>query len=172
MEDYVDVIHQLADRYHMEAPALIAHSFGARIAIRYAGRHPVSCLVLTGAAGLRMPLSLGKEMKQQLHRWGRHLHLSIFSGSEDYRRADPVLRQVLVQAVNEDLSSLLPSIVCPVLLVWGSEDRETPLWMGRKMERLFADARLIVYRDEDHFAYYHQGFRFANDVRQFLEEAL
>ena len=40
MEDYVDVIHQLADRYHMEAPALIAHSFGARIAIRYAGRHP------------------------------------------------------------------------------------------------------------------------------------
>ena len=156
----------------MEAPALIAHSFGARIAIRYAGRHPVSCLVLTGAAGLRMPLSLGKQMKQQLHRWGRHLHLSIFSGSEDYRRADPVLRQVLVQAVNEDLSSLLPSIVCPVLLVWGSEDRETPLWMGRKMERLFADARLIVYRDEDHFAYYHQGFRFANDVRRFLEEAL
>ena len=40
------------------------------------------------------------------------------------------------------------------------------------MERLFADARLIVYRDEDHFAYYHQGFRFANDVRRFLEEAL
>lgn len=172
MDDYVPLIHHLADRYHMKEPILIAHSFGARIAIRYACSFPVPCMVLTGAAGLRAPLSLVKRGKQQLHHLGKYLHLSLFSGSEDYRKADPILKRVLVQAVNEDLAPLLPSIHCPILLVWGSEDRQTPLWMGRKMETLFERARLIVYHDDDHFAYYHQGFRFAQDVRQFLGETL
>ena len=39
---------------------------------------------------------------------------------------------------------------------------------NRKMEKEIPGARMIVYRDEDHFAYYHQGFRFMRDVRAFL----
>ena len=90
------------------------------------------------------------------------------AGSPDYQKASPIMKQVLVRVVNEDLSPDLSAIRCPVLLIWGSEDRETPLWMGRKMEKEIHGARMIVYRDEDHFAYYHQGFRFMRDVCAFL----
>ena len=168
MDDYVTCLFELLNRYEIENPILIAHSFGARIAIRYAARFPVKKMVLTGAAGLRAPLSLWKRAKQKAYRINQKLQLPIHFGSSDYQNADPALKKVLVQAVNEDLSSLLPDIHCPVLLVWGSEDQQTPLWMARKMESVLPQAKLIVYRGEDHFAYYHQGFRFIEDIQQFL----
>ena len=169
MEDYVPFLHHLLNKYQIENPIIIAHSFGARIAIAYAARYGVSCMVLTGAAGLRAPLTVYKRCKQVVYRGFRFLHLPFSMGSEDYRQADPIMKRVLVQAVNEDLRPLLPHIACPVLLVWGSEDHQTPLWMGKEMERAFPNAKLLVYQKEDHFAYYHQGFRFMEDVRQFLE---
>lgn len=168
MNDYVEFLHMLIERYQLEDPILIAHSFGARIAIKYAAVYPVSSMILTGAAGLHMPLSVYKRVKQLLYHFSRSLQLSFSFGSQDYRAADPVMRRVLVQAVNDDVAPLLERIHCPVLLVWGSKDQQTPLWMGKKMERLLPQAKLIVYQGEDHFAYYHQGFRFLDDIEQFL----
>ncbi len=169
MDDYPSFLHRLLIHYQIESPVLIAHSFGARIAIQYACSYPVSCMVLTGAAGIRAPLSFWKKSKQHLYRLCRHLPIAARLGSEDYRSADPVLKNVLVQSVNKDLTPSLSAICCPILLVWGANDRQTPLWMGRRMEEHFPNARLLVYEDDDHFAYYHQGFRFVEDVRQFLE---
>lgn len=87
-----------------------------------------------GAAGIRSPLSLWKKGKQCIYRIFRFFRLPVTAGSRDYRQADDVMRQVLVKAVNDDLSPDLGFVECPTLLVWGSDDRETPLWMGRKME--------------------------------------
>ncbi len=57
IEEYACFIHEIAEHDQMEAPILIAHSFGARIAIRYASRYPTKKMVLSGAAGIRAPLS-------------------------------------------------------------------------------------------------------------------
>ena len=37
----------------IENPIIVAHSFGCRVAIRYAYKYPVLKMVLTGAAGIR-----------------------------------------------------------------------------------------------------------------------
>ena len=168
IEQYAQFIHALAAHEQMEAPILIAHSFGARIAIRYAAMYPVKKMVLSGAAGIRAPLSWQRRASQGWHKLKKKLGMRGSAGSVDYQKASPRMKQVLVRVVNEDLSPYLRQIECPVLLVWGSEDRETPLWMGRKMEHDIPNARMIVYRGEDHFAYYHQGFRFMKDVCAFL----
>ena len=168
IEEYARFIHEIAEHDHMEAPILIAHSFGARIAIRYASRYPTKKMVLSGAAGIRAPLSWQRRASQHWHHLKRRMGMRGSAGSPDYQKASPIMKQVLVRVVNEDLSPDLAAIRCPVLLIWGSEDRETPLWMGRKMEKEIPGARMIVYRDEDHFAYYHQGFRFMRDVCAFL----
>ena len=52
-------------------------------------------------------------------------------GSDDYRNATGVMRDVLVIAVNEDYEDLLPRITCPVELVWGDDDTAAPLVDGR-----------------------------------------
>lgn len=47
-------------------------------------------------------------------------------GSADYRSASPLMRQVMNQAVNEDLTPLLPGVAAPTLLIWGEKDTATP----------------------------------------------
>lgn len=57
-------------------------------------------------------------------------------GSADYAAASPLMRQVLVKVVNENLEPLLPNIKCPALLVWGVNDTATPLSDGEKWNSL------------------------------------
>lgn len=37
------------------------------------------------------------------------------------------MRQVMNQAVNEDLTPLLPGVAAPTLLIWGEKDTATPV---------------------------------------------
>lgn len=163
-KDYVQALHDYLCSIHIYNPIFIAHSFGARIAILYANKHPTKALILTGAAGLKAPLTLKKRFKQTLHK----LHFPM-KGSYDYEHATPFLRKVLVEVVNTDLSSQLHALQLPVLLIWGENDKETPLWMGKKMNKLITNSTFILFKNEDHFAYYHETHRFCFIVREFIE---
>ena len=163
-DDYVETFHQFLVTHKIENPILIAHSFGARLAILYAISHPVKALILTGAAGIKPKLTLKKKIKQNLHK----LNFKV-KGSYDYEKATPFLRKVLVEVVNKDLSNQLKKIEVPTLLIWGEKDTETPLWMAKKMNQLLTKSTLILFKKEDHFAYYHEYNRFCFIVREFLE---
>ena len=88
-DDYVEYFHLFLMEHQLENPILIAHSFGARLAILYANRYPVSALILTGAAGLKSKLTIKKRMKQYFHK-----HHFKMKGSYDYEHATPFLRKV------------------------------------------------------------------------------
>ena len=53
--------------------------------------------------------------------------------------------------------------------IFGENDTETPLWMGKKMETEIPDAGLVIFENDDHFAYLHQWQRFTAVVRAFLK---
>ena len=80
------------------------------------------------------------------------------------------MKKTFVKIVSEDLASLLPRIRASTLLIWGENDQETPLWMGKKMETEIPDAGLAVFEGDDHFAYLRQWPRFVAVVRTFLEQ--
>lgn len=168
-DDYVEAFHQFILAHDLSDPILIAHSFGARLAIRYALKYSVSALVLTGAAGIKPTLTFKKRWQQFCHQWGKYVPLPKSKGSYDYQHANDFQRKVLVQVVNDDLTPWLAKIHVPVLLIWGECDDQTPLSMGKQMETLMPHATLIVLEKEDHFAYYHQSGRFCAIVLAFLE---
>lgn len=167
-DDYVEAVHQFVESRGINHPILIAHSFGARIAILYAYRYGCKALILTGAAGIKVPLSLDRRFKVFLH---RH-HLIQSKGSLDYQLATPFLKRVLVDAVNLDLSEICTRINIPVLLVWGDKDQETPIHLGKKMQSLFPQATLIEFQGQGHFAYFYEHQRFAYICMKFLEGVL
>jgi pimeloyl-ACP methyl ester carboxylesterase len=78
------------------------------------------------------------------------------------------MRQTFSKIVSEDLSPLLPKIKAETLLVFGSNDTETPLWMGQKMEQEIPDAGLVVFEGRSHFAYLEEWPRFCALIREFL----
>ena len=91
-------------------------------------------------------------------------------GSRDYNALDAEMRQTFVKVISQDLTPYLPRIQQPTLLLWGTEDTETPLWMGQEMERSIPDAALIPLEGGSHFAYVEQPARFNAIVRKFLVE--
>lgn len=79
-------------------------------------------------------------------------YMKKYIGSRDYKAASPIMRQVLVNTVNEDLSEDAKKIKCPTLLIWGTNDTEAPIEDARELEKLLSDGALIELSGT-HYAY-------------------
>ncbi len=168
LDDYVLFIHEICVKENLQNPILVAHSFGARIALLYAHKYQADKLILTGAAGIKKPKTFSYYAKVYSYKLLKKLRMAPHMGSEDYKAASDVMKGVLIQSVERDLSPLLPKITNETLLVWGEKDQATPLWMGETMEKAMPNATLIVLEDEDHFAYFHQPKRFLAILEYFI----
>ncbi len=170
------------DALAIEGSVVVGHSNGGRIAIRMAATEParVSRLVLVDSAGIRPKRTLrwyrrvgmakiGKYAARFLGAPGERLRALLVgrAASADYLAAGP-LRPTLVKLVNADLRSFMPAIKAPTLLVWGSEDSDTPLSAAHEMERLIPDAGLVVVEGAGHYSYLDQPARFARIVSHFV----
>ena len=80
------------------------------------------------------------------------------------------MRKTFVRVINLDLTELYGKIRASTLLIWGDADTETPLWMGREMEKRIPDAGLVTFEGGTHFAYLEQIGRFITIAQQFLKE--
>jgi pimeloyl-ACP methyl ester carboxylesterase len=167
--DYADLVQQYVLEQVHGPIVLVGHSFGGRVSVRLASRRlgNIQRLVLLGVPGLpRQGLS-----RAQARRWTiralRHVLISMTPfigdrgvrwhtarfGSKDYQAAG-ALRPVLVRTVNEDLTESATSIACPTLLVWGTDDTETPPWLaGRYKALLGGKATLTLLPHKDHHLY-------------------
>ncbi|HEU6437564.1 MAG TPA: alpha/beta hydrolase [Nitratidesulfovibrio sp.] len=135
----------------------VGHSFGCRVGLQLVARHPdlVDGLFLMAAAGLprrRTPMEkFTRGCRIAAFKTLKHLHwlgfgaerVRRFFGSADYANAGP-LRPVFVSVVNENLSDVAARVACPVHLLYGENDTETPPSMGQDYARLLAHAHLQV----------------------------
>ncbi len=90
------------------------------------------------------------------------------AGSSDYASASPMMRRILSRCVNEDLSSVLPSIKAPTLLIWGENDTATPIADAKKMERLIPDAGLVSFAGCGHYSFLDNPRQFEAVLKSFL----
>ena len=109
----------------------MAHSFGARVAIKFAAERPrlVKAMVITGGAGIVKPRSRAYMRKVRAYRFVKKFaprYAERAFGSEEYRSLAPVMRESYKKIVNEDLRADAARVRCPVLLVYGSGDTVTP----------------------------------------------
>ena len=180
-EDYTAFLRDFLSEKGVEEPIFIAHSFGCRIALRYAYLYPVRKMVLTGAAGLRDKRGLDWYLRTYTYKAGKKImsigplkqyqeKLANKAGSEDYRNATGIMRSTFVKVVNDDVRDLLPSIDTETLLVFGEKDEATPVEKGKEMEKLMGNATLVTFAGDDHYAYFHQPVRFNLVLDAFLKE--
>jgi pimeloyl-ACP methyl ester carboxylesterase len=182
VEDYQAFVAAFMDALSIDAPTIVGHSNGGRIAIRMAATEPgrASRLVLVDAAGIRPKRTLrwyrrvgmakiGKYAARFLGSPGERLRTRLVgrAASADYLAAGE-MRPTLVKLVNADLRPFMPAIKVPTLLVWGSEDSDTPVATAQEMERLIPDAGLVVLEGAGHFSYLDQPARFARIVSHFI----
>ena len=83
---------------------------------------------------------------------------------------DRVKRQTFVKVVNDDVTPILKDISVPTLLVFGENDEATPVIKGKIMEKLMGDATLVIFENDDHFAYFNEADRFNRVLEAYLKE--
>jgi pimeloyl-ACP methyl ester carboxylesterase len=158
IEDYSNMLEVFVKELDIKKPVIMGHSFGGRVAIRYSSNHAVEKVVLFGSPCIRvekeLPLStkILKAIKKLpgMDKIGEYMKKYI--GSRDYKAASPIMRQTLVNVVNEDLSNYAKEIEEPTLLIWGEYDDEAPVEEARVLESIMVDAALIVLPGT-HYAY-------------------
>ena len=141
----------------LSRPHIVAHSFGARVAIKLAAGYPqlVSKLIITGGAGLVKPKSRAYRRKVALYRAVKKFAPSFAEshfGSSEYRQLSPVMKESYKKIVNEDLRADAALIAAPALLIYGRDDGVTPPYEEGEIFSSVMGARLEVI-EGGHFCF-------------------
>ena len=171
LDDYVDDLICYLEDKKIVKPHVIAHSFGARVVLKATFRYPdlFSKIVLTGAAGLKSRKGVKRVVKgfafKTLKLFLPKERLKRFY-SPDYLALDGVMRESFVKIVGERLEYTLPHVKNQTLLIFGKNDKDTPIYMGKKMQAGINNARLVIFKDAGHFCFLDKPLKFNTEVKE------
>lgn len=188
VERYAEFTIRFLGMLNIGSAMMIGHSYGGRVIIRLAARDElpfeITRIILVDSAGVmpvRTPAQLRKQRRFKMlkklfdHKLIYFLFDEIIDdwksrqGSEDYRRATPVMRGTMVKAVNEDLTGLLSAIRQDTLLIWGECDTATPIRDAHIMEENIPNSGLAVIPGAGHFSFAENPSLFANIINSYLD---
>lgn len=187
VDDYVNSVKKFADSLKLEKFVLIGHSFGGRIAIKFSVKYPekLRVLVLTGAAGVKHPLTFKQKIFYIAAKMGRVLFslplinklersaqrlLYRAAQEKDYYEAQGVIRETFKKVIDEDLTDYLEKIETPALLVWGANDRSTPLKDAYLMKNKIPKSCLKIIDEANHSLPYQIPEKFAKITAEFIKK--
>lgn len=186
VSDYADFLARYIQKNKIMNPILIGHSFGGRVALMYAKKHPseLKKLILTGTPGFSpipskklmvfliiskiggiifsLPGLRGKEDEARKF-------LYKLAGAREFLRAEGVMRQTFKYVVADDLKSAMVSICVPCHLVWGEKDTIVPLSIAKRMKEIIPHATLTILSNADHGVPFHQPDVFYAAIRSYVE---
>lgn len=173
VRNYAVLVEKLVEKLNIKKPTVIGHSFGGRVAIYFSADNPIDKLVLFGSPCMKekeeltLSVRILKKIKKLpgMDKFGDFMKQYI--GSPDYRAASPIMRQTLVNVVNEDLASFARRIEEPTLLIWGEHDEAVPVEEARELEKIMIDAALIVLPGT-HYAYLENLGQVINILNSFI----
>lgn len=157
--DYADLVHDLIVELKIEKTIMVGHSFGGKITLAYASKYNTEKIVLLaspfrkGIEKLSTKTKILKSLKKVpgLNKLEEIAKKHI--GSTDYKNASPIMRNILVEHVNLDITEDIKEINCPALMIWGDRDEAVPIEEAKVLESLIKDSGLVVYEGCTHYAY-------------------
>lgn len=172
--DYVEMLHTFLEELKVTDPILLGHSFGGKISLLYGTKYSVKKIVTFGSPYKRevQKISMKTKVLKGLKKVPVVNKLEGFAkkhiGSTDYKNASPLMREIMVNHVNLDISNQLNKIKAPTLLIWGTLDEAVPLEQAYELEKLISDAGVVEFPNCTHYAYLENLAGTINVLRNFL----
>lgn len=158
---------------------VIGHSFGGRIGIILNSLYPelLEKVILVSSAGLKNR-SLKNKLKTYIYKCYKLLvKMKILNqnaianaGGKDYQKTSGIKRETFLSVINTDLCKHAKAAKAPVLLIWGENDRETPLNQGKKLAKM-TKGGLCVMSGCGHFCFLEKPAQFNRIVDSFLHNS-
>jgi len=164
LSDFSNFILEFVNLLGLKNPALVGHSFGARVCLDAARQHPeqVRQLVLVDASGLGKISALGNA-----------LFTFFWAIRKILGKPQPFPRFLSKEGDNYDYvgSEALQSIQTPTLLIWKQFDPYMPLSIARRAEELIPGAKLAVISGYGHAPHQQNSDAFNRILLDFLDHA-
>lgn len=161
---------------------LLGHSFGGQLATRFARLHPdkVAKLILIDSSGIidhSFPKKLKRTIFKTIAKVGRTFTQSSVlrrllyqvARESDYYQASPTQRQTLQNILTDEVKQDLPSITAPTLVIWGENDRITPLQFGETFSKAIPQAQFVIIAKARHSPIYTHPEKVLPAVTTFLQ---
>ena len=188
-EDYAVLVHEFIKILGLEDPVFVGHSHGGRVILKMLEKGCINPekVVLFGSAGIVLPKTLRKKIKIFTYKTVKNVLLlpgvrrysgnlldkaRKYFGSADYATANDVMRRTMVNVIGEDMRHMLGSINASVLLIWGDNDKDTPLAAAKIMEGLIPDAGLCVIKGAGHYSYLDRPGEVVSILQSFLKKEM
>lgn len=182
---YSKIIKDFLEKEKIEQPIIIAHSFGGRISAILSGYYKIKFekLLFIDVAGIKPRKTLKQLIKQSIYKILRRMikllpklkqeyyyqKLIKSFGSTDYNNLPVTMQNTFKNIVNKDLKKYFKNIDDKVLILWGKNDKTTPLKDGIKLKKLIKKAELIILPG-GHFLYLDYIFLTNKIIDAFLNE--
>jgi pimeloyl-ACP methyl ester carboxylesterase len=162
LSDFSKFLLEFIGAMQVEKPALVGHSFGARVCLDTAllDQEKVSKLVLIDASGLGKISGFGS---------------ALFNGYAKFRtlQKKPQPFPLFLAKEGEDYNNVsqeaLKKLKTPTLLVWKQLDPYMPVSLARKAEKIIPGSKLAVFPGYGHSPQKQHKDAFNKLLREFLE---
>lgn len=170
--NYGDFVLCLLENLGIKKASFIGHSHGGRTILELASRSDlpigIDKIVLIDSAGLPVKKSAKVRAKTFTYKTLKKLALTKVAlkicpdgieklrakfGSADYAASSPLLRESMVKVISEDFTGNLQDIKAPTLLIWGDNDKDTPIENAKIMESRIPNCGLVTIKDAGHFSF-------------------
>lgn len=173
LDEYVEMLKEFLTKLNVSNPILIGHSFGGKISLLFASKYNTKKLILLASPfrGEVKRLSLKTKILKQLKKVPLLNKLEGIAkkhmGSTDYKNSSNMMRQVLVNHVNEDISNKVVNINTPTIIIWGTNDITVSINEAYELEKLIKDSAVIELSGT-HYAYLENLEQTINIINSFI----
>lgn len=188
IDEYMDFAFEFAKVLGLQKFALLGHSFGGQVALKFAIMHTnmVDRLILYGAAVIRRKPGLKVQIVGYAAKAGNILFsiwpLSMVQslarrmvykalGSNDERYSKGIMKDIRKKILCQDLSALFGEVKIPTYILWGDQDDKTPVQDAYTIQENIHGSSLQVVKGAGHRIHQEVPEQFIDAVTSFLRSA-
>lgn len=178
--DYANLIKDFLKDKKINNPIVIAHSFGGRIVSILQGKEniPIKKIILIDVAGIK---------RNRIKRWIKTKYYKIIKfflrrnprlldiweerhSSEDYKSLPTTMKKTFQNIIKEDLKKYYKRIQSETLILWGENDKDTPLKDAYLLRRIIKNSGFVIFKNSTHFSYLENANQTIIILKEFLKK--
>ena len=170
---YVGMVMSLCEHLGIDTADVVGHSFGGRIAIILSA---VKCslvhsCILIDSAGMKPKRGLKFRLKKVKYKLYKKMGKNLQGfASADWLALPQNMKSTFSNIVETHLESYAKASNARTLIIWGENDKETPMYMAKRLNKYISKSRLEVLGNAGHFSFLDCPLTFFALVKKFWEE--
>lgn len=185
VNDYLEWVRSFCEKENLSQFFLLGHSFGGRIAIKFAVKYPerISGLILCGAPAIKDKLNIKLLSARALAKFSskfsfipfynffRKSFYKYFLRKTDYIQLEGgIMKETFKKVIAEDLASYLPQIKSKTLILWGEKDDFVSVKLASLIKDRISNSKLIIFPKVGHSPHLEIPDKFSGVILKFLNE--